>query len=67
MHRGNCSFTAKANVAEAVGASAILIINNRAGFCFHFSFSSTSLLQHPNEVKVFFLVGLDMYADFGNY
>ncbi|XP_058223381.1 signal peptide peptidase-like 4 isoform X3 [Rhododendron vialii] len=30
VHRGNCSFTAKANVAEAAGASAILIINNRA-------------------------------------
>ncbi|KAJ6872838.1 hypothetical protein NC651_031844 [Populus alba x Populus x berolinensis] len=28
-HRGNCSFTAKANVAEDAGASAILIINNR--------------------------------------
>ncbi|KAK2992637.1 hypothetical protein RJ640_023947 [Escallonia rubra] len=28
VHRGNCSFTAKANVAEAAGASAILIINN---------------------------------------
>ncbi|GAA0160885.1 aspartic protease [Lithospermum erythrorhizon] len=29
VHRGNCSFTAKARVAEAAGASAILIINNR--------------------------------------
>ncbi|KAJ0739927.1 putative aminopeptidase [Helianthus annuus] len=29
VHRGNCSFTTKANVAEAAGASAILIINNR--------------------------------------
>ncbi|KAJ6729749.1 PA DOMAIN PRESENILIN/SIGNAL PEPTIDE PEPTIDASE-RELATED [Salix viminalis] len=28
-HRGNCSFTTKANVAEDAGASAILIINNR--------------------------------------
>lgn len=28
VHRGNCSFTTKANVAEAAGASAILIINN---------------------------------------
>ncbi|XP_024440480.1 signal peptide peptidase-like 4 isoform X2 [Populus trichocarpa] len=28
-YRGNCSFTAKANVAEDAGASAILIINNR--------------------------------------
>ncbi|XP_073260424.1 signal peptide peptidase-like 4 isoform X2 [Populus alba] len=28
-HRGNCSFTAKANVAEDAGASAILIINNQ--------------------------------------
>ncbi|KAG9157655.1 hypothetical protein Leryth_014169 [Lithospermum erythrorhizon] len=27
VHRGNCSFTEKANVAEAAGASAILIIN----------------------------------------
>ncbi|KAM7508645.1 hypothetical protein LguiA_019098 [Lonicera macranthoides] len=27
VHRGNCSFTAKTNVAEAAGASAILIIN----------------------------------------
>ncbi|XP_057496093.1 signal peptide peptidase-like 4 [Actinidia eriantha] len=30
VHRGKCSFTVKANVAEAAGASAILIINNRA-------------------------------------
>nr|GLL40616.1 signal peptide peptidase-like 4 isoform X1 [Ipomoea trifida] len=29
VHRGNCSFTTKANVAEAAGASAILIINNQ--------------------------------------
>ncbi|XP_059634185.1 signal peptide peptidase-like 4 [Cornus florida] len=29
VHRGNCSFTTKANVAEAAGATAILIINNR--------------------------------------
>ncbi|VFQ74739.1 unnamed protein product [Cuscuta campestris] len=28
-HRGNCSFATKANVAEAAGASAILIINNQ--------------------------------------
>ena len=31
MHRGNCSFTTKANVAEDAGASAILIINNQTG------------------------------------
>ncbi|MBA0831724.1 hypothetical protein Goarm_016169, partial [Gossypium armourianum] len=30
VHRGNCSFTMKANVAEEAGASAILIINNYA-------------------------------------
>ncbi|KAK4266843.1 hypothetical protein QN277_023711 [Acacia crassicarpa] len=29
VHRGNCSFTTKANRAEEAGASAILIINNR--------------------------------------
>ncbi|PPS18358.1 hypothetical protein GOBAR_AA02218 [Gossypium barbadense] len=29
VHRGNCSFTVKANVAEEAGASAILIINNQ--------------------------------------
>ncbi|CAI0472197.1 unnamed protein product [Linum tenue] len=29
VHRGNCSFTTKSNIAEAAGASAILIINNR--------------------------------------
>lgn len=29
VHRGNCTFTTKARVAEAAGASAILIINNR--------------------------------------
>ncbi|ONI23127.1 hypothetical protein PRUPE_2G171000 [Prunus persica] len=29
VHRGNCSFTRKANIAEAANASAILIINNR--------------------------------------
>ncbi|XP_045794591.1 signal peptide peptidase-like 4 [Trifolium pratense] len=31
VHRGQCSFTTKANIAEEAGASAILIINNRAG------------------------------------
>ncbi|KAK4476590.1 hypothetical protein RD792_015747 [Penstemon davidsonii] len=29
VHRGNCSFVTKANVAEAAGASAIIIINNQ--------------------------------------
>ncbi|KAM3287471.1 signal peptide peptidase-like 4 isoform X1 [Capsicum chacoense] len=29
VHRGNCSFTTKAKVAEAAGASAIIIINNQ--------------------------------------
>ncbi|XP_009592078.1 signal peptide peptidase-like 4 isoform X1 [Nicotiana tomentosiformis] len=29
VHRGNCSFTRKAKVAEAAGASAIIIINNQ--------------------------------------
>ncbi|PIN22830.1 putative protein, contains PA domain [Handroanthus impetiginosus] len=29
VHRGNCSFVTKANVAEAAGASALLIINNQ--------------------------------------
>ncbi|XWS77018.1 hypothetical protein CRYUN_Cryun01aG0227700 [Craigia yunnanensis] len=29
VHRGNCSFTRKANAAEEAGASAILIINNQ--------------------------------------
>ncbi|KAK8502952.1 hypothetical protein V6N12_054177 [Hibiscus sabdariffa] len=29
VHRGNCSFTVKTNVAEEAGASAILIINNQ--------------------------------------
>ncbi|XP_023923160.1 signal peptide peptidase-like 4 isoform X1 [Quercus suber] len=29
VHRGNCSFTKKANIAEAFNAIAILIINNR--------------------------------------
>lgn len=31
VHRGKCKFTAKARVAEAAGASAILIINSRRG------------------------------------
>lgn len=29
MHRGKCSFTTKANIADEAGASAIIIINNR--------------------------------------
>ncbi|XP_040986167.1 signal peptide peptidase-like 2 [Juglans microcarpa x Juglans regia] len=29
VHRGNCKFTTKANVAEAAGASALLIVNNQ--------------------------------------
>lgn len=31
VDRGNCKFTAKANFAEAAGASAVLIINNQKG------------------------------------
>ncbi|GMH22461.1 hypothetical protein Nepgr_024304 [Nepenthes gracilis] len=31
VHRGNCSFTTKANIAEDAGASAILIVNNSTG------------------------------------
>nr|ABN06072.1 Protease-associated PA; Peptidase A22B, minor histocompatibility antigen H13 [Medicago truncatula] len=31
VHRGQCSFTTKANIAEEAGASAILIINNAKG------------------------------------
>lgn len=33
VDRGNCKFTAKANFAEAAGASAVLIINNQKGNC----------------------------------
>ncbi|KAK2984543.1 hypothetical protein RJ640_018921 [Escallonia rubra] len=29
VHRGNCKFTTKANVAQAAGASAVLIVNNQ--------------------------------------
>ncbi|XP_057978280.1 signal peptide peptidase-like 2 [Malania oleifera] len=29
VHRGNCKFTTKTNVAEAAGAAAVLIINNQ--------------------------------------
>ncbi|KAK6920116.1 PA domain [Dillenia turbinata] len=29
VHRGNCSFTTKANIAEAAGASGIIIVNNQ--------------------------------------
>lgn len=39
MHRGNCSFVTKGNVAEDAGASALLIINNEKGFCFVFIIS----------------------------
>lgn len=31
VDRGNCKFTTKANIAEAAGASALLIINNQKG------------------------------------
>lgn len=33
VHRGGCSFTIKANIAESAGASAILIINTDPGIC----------------------------------
>lgn len=33
VHRGGCSFTFKANIAESAGASAILIINSDPGIC----------------------------------
>jgi len=39
VHRGQCSFTTKANIAEEAGASAILVINNSSGVCMQF-FSS---------------------------
>lgn len=42
MHRGNCSFVTKANVAEAAGASALLIINNQTG---QFSVSIAQFFQ----------------------
>lgn len=35
VHRGNCSFTNKANIADSANASAILIINNRTGICIY--------------------------------
>nr|GEU95416.1 signal peptide peptidase-like 4 isoform X1 [Tanacetum cinerariifolium] len=44
VHRGNCSFTTKANVAEAAGASAILIINNRTASA---TFALVVKLQFP--------------------
>ncbi|CAN1237198.1 Signal peptide peptidase-like 4 [Linum grandiflorum] len=47
VHRGNCSFTTKSNIAEAAGASAILIINYRTGthICsFRYVDQSTSVL-----------------------
>lgn len=31
VYRGNCSFTTKTNIAEAAGASAVLIVNNDTG------------------------------------
>lgn len=31
VDRGKCTFTKKANIAEAAGASAVLIINNEKG------------------------------------
>jgi hypothetical protein len=54
VHRGNCSFTDKANIAESANATAILIINNRTGIlhtihhvcvCFNEFFE---LVVHPN-------------------
>lgn len=32
--RGNCAFTEKAKHAEAAGASALLVINDKEGFAF---------------------------------
>ncbi|GAV81733.1 LOW QUALITY PROTEIN: PA domain-containing protein/Peptidase_A22B domain-containing protein/MFS_1 domain-containing protein, partial [Cephalotus follicularis] len=44
VHRGNCSFTTKANVADDAGASAILIINNRTDLF--------KMVCEPNETDV---------------
>ncbi|KAL6958899.1 Signal peptide peptidase-like 4 [Sarracenia purpurea var. burkii] len=52
-HRGNCSFTAKANVAEAAGASAILIINNRAD-CVHIGVHKSSFVPDSFPVSLAF-------------
>ncbi|KAI5647256.1 hypothetical protein M9H77_33261 [Catharanthus roseus] len=44
VYRGRCSFTTKANVAEAAGASAILIINNQTELF--------KMVCEPNETDV---------------
>lgn len=46
VDRGNCKFTAKANYAEAAGASAVLIINNQKGFLHLSSFCCFVLDLH---------------------
>lgn len=61
MHRGNCSFTTKANVAEDAGASAILIINNQTGsiafpkyylYCFPCPSMNWLILDGPGETAI---------------
>ncbi|CAK9134401.1 unnamed protein product [Ilex paraguariensis] len=44
VYRGNCSFTVKANVAEAAGASAILVINNQTELF--------KMVCEPNETDI---------------
>lgn len=36
--RGNCAFTEKAKHAEAAGASALLVINDKEGLAFQYGF-----------------------------
>lgn len=51
MHRGNCSFTTKANIAETANASAVLIINYRTGIWMLLcSINHHNFLKSPNTL-----------------
>lgn len=46
VDRGNCTFTAKANIAEDAGAIALLVANNREGtFLYNIIYIAGAILK----------------------
>jgi len=64
VHRGQCSFTIKANIAEEAGASAILIINYRTGVCMQFLLFWSYSLFHFLFLHMHFTVKSDLIPCF---
>ncbi|XP_037496809.1 signal peptide peptidase-like 4 isoform X1 [Jatropha curcas] len=72
VHRGNCSFTTKSNIAEEANASAILIINYRTGifvifithslFTYFFTYSQCPASQMKLNLRNFIYIAKCYHA-----